>query len=399
MKLATVGRSDLSDASDVEDLYRNLIDRLGTEPDLAVIYFTADLGPDVVETISRIRGGAPVIGTSSCQGVMTEEGVFGHNGHGAAIMGIADQGGAFGTAFVPFGDEPAAAATEALMAAMTQAGRPGELPDLILTHSSPGSEEVVIESINAITGGHAPIVGGSAADDDISGGWFLFANEGSGPSGVALAVLYSSEKISTAFQSGYEPTAHGGTVTAAVERTLLEIDGRPAAAVYNEWAGGVIEDAFGDPDNNVLADTTLQPLGRQAGTIELAGTGVAYYTLLHPERVTEDKGLALFADVEVGQDLLLMRGTKSSLVRRAGDVVMTARSGNRPVHGGFIVYCAGCRLAVDGDLDGVVDRINETLSGQPFIGCFTFGEQGCLLGGENKHGNLMISVGVFEPMA
>ncbi len=398
MKLATVGRSDLSGGEDIAVLYQKLIDRLGGKPDLAVAYFTADLGSDVFEAISALRGESPAIGTSSCQGVMTEEGLFGHDGNGLALMGIADTDGDFGTAFVPFDGDASAATNEAMLAAMRQAGRPGELPDLILTHSSPGSEELVIDAINKLTGGHAPIVGGSAADNDITGGWSMFANGDSGDTGVALAVLYSSQKVSTAFQSGYEPTDHSGKITAAEGRTLLEIDGRPAAVVYNEWADGAIDDAFGNSDNNVLGDTTMRPLGRQAGVIELHGTSVPYYTLIHPERVTDDKGLTLFADVGVGQTLIMMQGTTSSLVRRAGDVAMTAGAGSGTVHGGFVVYCAGCRLAVDADLPDVVDRLNEALGGQPFIGCFTFGEQGCLLGGENKHGNLMISVGLFEQM-
>ena len=398
MKLATVGQADLSSGTDIAALYQKLIDRLGGKPDLAVAYFTADLGADVFTAVSELRGDTPVIGTSSCQGVMTDEGLFGHDGNGLAMMGVADAEGDFGTAFVVFEDDPSAAATEALMAAMGQAGRPGELPDLILTHSSPGSEEIVIDAIDKLTGGHAPIVGGSAADNDITGGWSMFANDNSGATGVALAVLYSSEKISTAFQSGYEPTEKTGKVTASEGRTLLEIDGRPAAVVYNEWTDGAIDDAFGNSDNNVLGDTTMRPLGRQAGVIELHGTSVPYYTLIHPERVTDDKGLTLFADVEEGQTLIMMQGTTSSLVRRAGDVAMTAGAGSNPVHGGFVVYCAGCRLAVDGELSDVVDRLNDTLSGQPFIGCFTFGEQGCLLGGENQHGNLMISIGLFEQM-
>jgi hypothetical protein len=46
-------------------------------------------------------------------------------------------------------------------------------------------------------------------------------------------------------------------------------------------------------------------------------------------------------------------------------------------------------------MDQVVDGVNQSLGGKPFLGSFTFGEQGCFAGGENRHGNLMISVLVF----
>lgn len=398
MKLATVGRSDVAGVDGLNALYRQLREQLDSDPQLLVGYYTTGLGSDVHEAMSSLEHDAAVIGASSCQGVMTQDGVFGVDGNGVAIMGISDVDGDYGAAFQPFDGDPGQAGSKAMLAAMDQAGRPGELPDMILTHSSPGSEEAVIEAINKITGGHSPIVGGSAADNDLSGAWSMFANDSYGSDGVALAVIYSSSSVSTAFQSGYEPTPKTGKVTACDGRILQEIDGRPAAVVYNEWVGGVIDSAFGDPDNNVLADTTLQPLGREAGKLELNGAQVPYYTLIHPERVTDDKGLTLFADVEVGQTMILMEGTISSLIRRAGDVIMTAKAGMSDALGGFVVYCAGCRLAVDDDLGDVASRVNQTLDNQPFIGCFTFGEQGCLLGGQNKHGNLMISVGLFEQM-
>jgi hypothetical protein len=52
-------------------------------------------------------------------------------------------------------------------------------------------------------------------------------------------------------------------------------------------------------------------------------------------------------------------------------------------------------LTVRDRIDQVVAGLDEGLGGAPFLGCFTFGEQGCFVGGENRHGNLMISVTVF----
>lgn len=65
------------------------------------------------------------------------------------------------------------------------------------------------------------------------------------------------------------------------------------------------------------------------------------------------------------------------------------------VAGGLVIYCAGCRLAVGDELDAVRQQLNEAFDGAPNVAAFTFGEQGCLLGGENHHDNLMISAAVF----
>lgn len=44
----------------------------------------------------------------------------------------------------------------------------------------------------------------------------------------------------------------------------------------------------------------------------------------------------------------------------------------------------------------VAQEFYEALAGQPFLGLFTFGEQGRALLGENSHANLMMSIIVFE---
>ena len=52
-------------------------------------------------------------------------------------------------------------------------------------------------------------------------------------------------------------------------------------------------------------------------------------------------------------------------------------------------------LAVRDRLEDVTDGIREALPGVPFLGIFTFGEQGVVLDGRNRHGNLMISAILF----
>ena len=66
------------------------------------------------------------------------------------------------------------------------------------------------------------------------------------------------------------------------------------------------------------------------------------------------------------------------------------------VAGALVIFCAGCMLTVREQMDAVVDSLKRALPGVPFLGSFTFGEQGCLVGGENRHGNLMISVTLLE---
>ena len=93
-----------------------------------------------------------------------------------------------------------------------------------------------------------------------------------------------------------------------------------------------------------------------------------------------------------------MKGDRRRLVERAGRVARQAKahlgSSAGTVAGGLVVYCGGCRLAVGEDISEVSALVAEAFEGAPFIGCFTFGEQGLLVD-RNVHGNLMISAVAF----
>ena len=60
-----------------------------------------------------------------------------------------------------------------------------------------------------------------------------------------------------------------------------------------------------------------------------------------------------------------------------------------------MVYCGGCMLAVQDKMDDVVTGVRDAVGTAPFLGVFTFGEQGPILEGRNAHGNLMISCITF----
>ena len=392
MRIATVSSQEPDTAQAARAAYAALVAELGGPPDWvlvqsAVRHDAATLRRTLASTDARMLHGA-----SSCLGVMSQAGV--HADGSLGLFGVRDPDGGYGTGIASLGADPSAAAAEALQRAIDAAGRQGEVPALVWLTASPGHEERCIAGIEAVLGRGVPIVGGSAADDAVAGGWYLLTRDVSEASAVVVTAMFPSTAVASAFQSGYAPTEHTGKVTRADGRTLIEIDGRPAALVYNEWTGGAIAAAL-PAGGNVLSDSSLFPIGRRVGE---AG-GAAYYRLAHPAAVTEDGAIALFADIAAGDELVLMRGTGEALRSRAGRVAADALAVGhlRPgdVAGALVIFCAGCMLTIRDHLGDVVDGLRASLGGAPFLGCFTFGEQGCFLGGENRHGNLMVSVTVF----
>ncbi len=355
---------------------------------------------DCTESGSKLQSianslASQVHGATSCQGAMSHSGHSVQKQGGGAAFLIYDDDGDYGSACAPLGENPRAAAQSVTSSALEKASRPGEVPDLIWLSTSPGSEESVLLGIIDVVGEDVPIIGGSAADNTVSGNWYMFDNDETHADAVLVTVLFPSGAVSFAYQNGYAPTEKYGTVTKADGRKLIEIDGQPATDVYSEWTNAAFLSGRPKGDQNILAEATFWPLGREIGQI----SGIPQYILAHPANAHSDGSMSLFADVSEGEILTQMTGDVKALAQRAGRVAAMAQ-GNGVTHenaaGALMVYCGGCMLAVQDHMDTVVDGVKSALPNVPMLGTFTFGEQGQIQGKGNQHGNLMISCILFE---
>ncbi len=395
MRVASSASAQRDAATAVRDAASILRATLGDEPSLVAAYFSADYDADTVFAELEARfPAAQLHGATSCTGVMTETGYVGRDGTGLGLFGVGDPQGFYGTGAAPLTLGVRDATRQALHQALANADMVGARPDLIWLNSSPGSEEQVLAAIRDEIGPDVPVIGGSAADNTIEGRWLLCARGFRSADAVVITAMFPSGRFAYAFHSGYAPTGTHGTVTRAEGRTIYEIDNHPAAEIYDGWTHGSISQER-EGGGVILARTTLNPLGRVAHRIQ----GIPYYKISHPETATGDGGLTLFTDVAEGDEMHLLAGSRDSLVERAGRVATNAVGsvfdGTDGVSGALVVYCAGCMLAVRDQMDDVVAGIDGALGGKPFLGLFTFGEQGCFVGGDNHHGNLMISILVF----
>ena len=345
-----------------------------------------------VATLQATHPGAVMHGATSCLGAMTQAGVT----DDVAAFVIDDPDGAYGTATQAFDGDPLGAAAAATRAALANADRVAEQPDLVWIAGTPGYEEEMLKGVESVLGTSVPILGGSAADNEVAGNWFIFDANTSHSQGVVVSVLFPSGTISFAYQNGYAPTANSGVVTKTDGRTVLEIDGAPAMDVYSDWTNGAVSaPATNGTTEAILSESTLFPLGRKVAEV----SGVPYYLLAHPAGARANGEIDLFASVAEGEVLTCMTGTTRGLTERAGRVAELAKTAGRiapaDIKGALMIYCGGCMLTVRDTLSDVVDGVNDALGDAPFLGAFTFGEQGKILGSGNRHGNLMISCVVF----
>jgi hypothetical protein len=167
-------------------------------------------------------------------------------------------------------------------------------------------------------------------------------------------------------------------------RTILELDRQPAAQVYNRWLGGELDEAL-KTGGVILALTTLSPLG------VLRPGGI---TLVHPERVVlPSHGLSTFAEVKVGETVVLVNSTAVGLQGRPANLLLRAAAeaglASAELKGVLLVYCAGCMLAIDPATEAMVRGLRSVAGTAALAGAFYFGEQGCPAPGKPEHGNLM----------
>lgn len=395
MKIDIAWTTAASEGEAVADVVARLASSGTHRPDWLVTYASASYNIEVLAGhLEAALGNAAQHGSTSSLGVMTSAGFHSADGIGLGVFAVSDPGGAYGVGMARIGDDARAAGAQAIRRAIEQSGRVGELPTIVWLSSAPGQEEAILAGIKDVVGNEVVIAGGSAADNDVSGNWRVFTGREVQSDAVLVSALYPSTRTHFAFHNGYSPTSRRGIVTAARGRTLIAIDDRPAVEVYNEWTSRLL--AGRGEGAKILSDTAFHPLGRIA-----AEEGEAkLHILSHPASIEADGALALFSAVEPGDEIIQMQGTAEGLVRRAPRVVRAALNdgniGADEAAGMLIVFCAGCMLSMTDSMDRVVEGIRKESGNVPFLGAFTFGEQGCFVDGVSRHGNLMVSALVFE---
>ncbi|MFL5357524.1 FIST signal transduction protein [Archangium sp.] len=383
-------------AADAEKAVRAAVEQartqLGGLPAQAA-YLTATVDYDAARVHAAFREALPGValhGVTTSLGVLTPAGVR-NEGYGAVAVMLL--GGVPGTAFVASSTEVDGrrAGEAAARELVRRAG--GRMPRMILFNASPGEEEAMLEGIASVCP-DVPCQGGSAADHAIAGQWSVFTHEGPVPAGVSLLGVFGEVRVGTALSTPYSPTGERARATGAQGRTLLTLDGQPAARVLARWMDGAIDDQMRS-GGNILAQTALRPIAVRRGV----GQGEHYVTV-HPAHVHADKGTVdVFARIEPEDEVCLMSGTAEGLVNEVAHLIdkSLAQGGLtvRDVKGASLIFCAGCAGALGPRIDEGLRTFARLLPGVPVLGLCTFGEQGHIPGLGNVHQDLSLSLTLF----
>lgn len=381
-------------------------------PDFVVLFATSGSDMNTVLASAReILGKDAKIygGTSDSRGVMTDKGFvaaarkgYGYTKTGGnralAVMTVTSKSIVFGigSANCPDYFSVQECAGAAVKRALRSAGKSqDQSPDLVLLTAPRSLEEECLEGIQSIVGIRTPVIGGTA-------GGPVFGSLGETEvygKGVSLAVIYTELPVGWVFEGGFDVAdEHSGMVTRVDAQAILEIDHRPALEVYDEWLGGHIGRLFNETRDYSQVRTllTLHPLYRKYTSPD----GETYFLFSHPwpkEMTLTDKAVMTSTKIKEGERIHLSHGSWETFLNRIGKLPRTAKMRGgishsaKPLFGiGYI--CAGVMGVIPpSERQKMPHLINNLNNGAPFIGTFTWGEQGYFPGIGNKHGNLLTS--------
>ncbi|HMB96001.1 MAG TPA: FIST N-terminal domain-containing protein [Tepidisphaeraceae bacterium] len=396
------GWSDIPQTSQaLADAASHALDQSSGSPDLTVVYYNPQHDPqkilDALQHGDRPMG--KVFGETTHSGVLLPDGYHTAKQGVLGMLAMRQPGTKIGVGGASFDEaSPREAAKLALSRAYKDAGDNAGAPKMILLSVTLPHEEEVLAGLQEATGPNIPLIGGTAAGsvDEISrkkmSNWSIIANDKVIKNGLAVAVFYSDTSFGWSYGGGYRRTSTSGIVTKCKQRLILEIDGRPAADVYNEWLGGRVYEAQKRGDN-IVNFCNLYPICRITGTYN------QFIRAWPAEDPTMPGALRTGSTVNEGDKIYLSEGTWNLLLNHFASVPRLARESTPGLSpsGGLFIYCGSALECIPNEArPQMAFLVGKSMNDLPWIGVFSWGEQGYIPGAGNLHSNLTSGT-VFFP--
>jgi hypothetical protein len=361
----------------VNDAIDGAVTALGSPAHL-VLFFPDDSGApeDALAAATAAARGAPVAGMTG-HGLITGDGVQ-HGGCSAIAFGEEidmNVGLGAGVAADSFG----AGRRAALEAVGGLHRRSGDTVLLLLLDPMHGDEGEVIDGAYDAVGGGVPIAGGGANGARTA----LFAGGAAHADAVTAIALSSPERIGIGMSHGCRPLAAPVIVTRTDGRTIRELDGRPAEAVYLERLGAAA-DELDDARFEVLA--ALHPLAQPALRGDLR--------LRHVRGRDDAGGLACAARIPANAAVWVTEQSEDRIIDSAREAVAEAtRGAGRCPRAALVFDCAARKRAlgerVDEEARALVGAFAER---PPLAGLYTRGEAGRTRGAKGDRNHAVVVV-------
>lgn len=347
----------------------------GENLSLAFAFSTVSLASTgLLKTISASLGNLPVIGCTGA-GIISNQGIF---KHGLTIMLLSlPKAISFNTACVTQVQEKTClnAGEELGEKLLSGFGRGRRDLSMIFSDGLIKEGSTLLYGLQEKLGKSFPLVGASASDNLRFIKTFIYFNDEL-LSDSACAILWGGKlDFGLGVKHGWKPLGKPRYVTAASGNIVYEIDGAPAAKIYEEYLACDLTELR----KKLKYISVLYPLG-----LYLAGE--EEYLLRNILSIQDDGSLALQADAPVESMVRLMIGTKESCLaatRQAAEEakkslavnILDSRKKGR-VNFVLVFDSISRYILLRRDAQKELEIIRETFGKDtPLAGIYTYGEQ------------------------
>lgn len=213
------------------------------------------------------------------------------------------------------------------------------------------------------------VSGGLAGDDDRFERTVLWADSLlDGPSVLAVAFYGETLRVGVGAAGGWDTFGIDRRVTKSDGNVLVELDGRPALDLYEQYLGPYAAEL---PASGLRFPLAIRAEGTDYELVR---------TLLGVDR--EARTVRFAGDVPEGATARLMRSSTDRLIDGAHDAAGRAADmlGTSPQLG-LLVSCVGRKWTMGERIEEEVEEASAALGGAPSVGFYSYGELAPAAGG------------------
>jgi len=432
IKVGTSSSLDTETESAIQSAHSALLKKFktGHTPSLIVASFTCTHDEKaIVQRLDELCPNTVVAGITSCRGIVVNGAWVTHRKeYSLGLWGICDDEGEYAVVHIDDKERENGKIEALIQTKVTAIMPPSEgPPSFVLLLGSPGGEENIMKALSDCIGKNVPILGGSSADNAVLGQWkqiakvgsnSTFSQKGSTSSGGLVIVLgWCSCNVASTLTSGFYATDKCGTVTKVSddERTIMEIDNKPAGKVYSDWSDGQLLNGIEYDDKgvaNILSSSSMIPLGEKITSSNPETQKLTEYVrVLHPAKLDrESQHVTTFANSYVGMQVYMLSGSVDTVTKKisscARELLLNDGSRNGGSEksafnvddcvGALMIFCGGLVMAIDSEMPVAVEALAHAVGQEDTMGICCFGEQGMNNRNEAMHGNLMFGALLFS---
>lgn len=346
---------------------KEALDKAGGEANLIIVFSSvAHNQEDVVKGVRAVSKNIPLVGCSDAGEITTQ----GPDSGKIAVMALNTDKIEYSLGVGRGADKDSFQAGKQAAEAVDASSKTPASLFVMLMEGLAENGAAAVRGVQSVLGKNFPIMGGSAGDDFKFEKTYQYMDD-KVLSGSVIGVGLSGEfSFGVGVRHGWEPIGLPMKVTKSEGAKLIEVDGRPALSIYEDYFGKKAEELIKEP---IAKMAYTYPLGMSVeGSSELLIVDVV---------IANEKGeITCAAEIPQGSEIRLMLGDVEKAIQAAREAAENAKEqlkGAQPKAVIIFDCMARCKLLGQGiRTKQEIDAVQEVLGREvPVIGFYTYGEQ------------------------